>query len=43
VPMKEAAHPDDIAPSYVFLASERYSAFYSGEVLAPVGGETMPG
>jgi NAD(P)-dependent dehydrogenase (short-subunit alcohol dehydrogenase family) len=43
VPMKEAAHPDDIAPSYVFLASERYSAFYSGEILAPVGGETMPG
>jgi NAD(P)-dependent dehydrogenase (short-subunit alcohol dehydrogenase family) len=43
VPMKEAAHPDDIAPSYVFLASERLSGFYTGEVLAPVGGETMPG
>jgi NAD(P)-dependent dehydrogenase (short-subunit alcohol dehydrogenase family) len=42
-PMKEAAHPDDIAPSYVFLASERQSRYYTGEVLAPVGGETMPG
>ena len=42
-PMGEAAHPDDIAPSYVFLASERQSRYYTGEVLAPVGGETMPG
>ncbi|HEX6492269.1 MAG TPA: SDR family oxidoreductase [Candidatus Dormibacteraeota bacterium] len=42
-PMGEAAHPDDIAPSYVFLASERQSRYYSGEVFAPVGGETMPG
>lgn len=42
-PMKQAAHPDDIAPSYVFFASERMSGYYSGEVLAPVGGETMPG
>lgn len=41
--MKQAAHPDDIAPSYVFFASERMSGYYSGEVLAPVGGETMPG
>ncbi|MFW5899445.1 MAG: SDR family oxidoreductase [Jiangellaceae bacterium] len=42
-PMKQAAHPDDIAPSYVFFASERMSGYYTGEVLAPVGGETMPG
>jgi NAD(P)-dependent dehydrogenase (short-subunit alcohol dehydrogenase family) len=42
-PMGRAAEPDDIAPSYVFLASNRLSNFYSGEVLAPVGGETMPG
>lgn len=42
-PMREPAHPDDIAPSYVFLASERHSRYYTGEVLAPVGGETMPG
>jgi NAD(P)-dependent dehydrogenase (short-subunit alcohol dehydrogenase family) len=43
VPMGRAAHPDEIAPSYVFFASGRMSSYYSGEVLAPVGGETMPG
>jgi len=42
-PMGRAAEPDDIAPSYVFLAANQLSNFYSGEVLAPVGGETMPG
>jgi NAD(P)-dependent dehydrogenase (short-subunit alcohol dehydrogenase family) len=42
-PMGRAAHPDEIAPSYVFFASGRLSSYYSGEVLAPVGGETMPG
>jgi NAD(P)-dependent dehydrogenase (short-subunit alcohol dehydrogenase family) len=34
VPMGRAAHPDEIAPSYVFLASGRLSSYYSGEVLA---------
>jgi NAD(P)-dependent dehydrogenase (short-subunit alcohol dehydrogenase family) len=43
VPMARAAHPDEIAPSYVFFASGRLSSYYSGEVLAPVGGETLPG
>ena len=43
VPMQRAAHPDEIAPSYVFFAAGRMSSYYSGEVLAPVGGETMPG
>lgn len=43
VPMGRAAHPDEIAPSYVFFAAERLSSYYSGEVLAPLGGETMPG
>ena len=38
-----AAHPDEIAPSYVFFASGRLSSYYSGEVLAPIGGETLPG
>jgi NAD(P)-dependent dehydrogenase (short-subunit alcohol dehydrogenase family) len=42
-PMGRAAHPDEIAPSYVFFASGRLSSYYSGEVLAPVGGETLPG
>ena len=42
-PMNEAAQPDEIAPSYVFFAAERLSSYYSGEVLAPIGGETLPG
>jgi NAD(P)-dependent dehydrogenase (short-subunit alcohol dehydrogenase family) len=43
VPMSRPAHPDEIAPSYVFFAAGRLSSYYTGEVLAPVGGETMPG
>jgi len=43
VPMGRAAHPDEIAPSYVFLAAGRLSSYYSGEVLAPAGGDTLPG
>ena len=42
-PFGRAAQPDEIAPSYVFFASETMSSYYSGEVLAPLGGETMPG
>ncbi len=38
-----AAHPDEIAPSYVFFAAGRLPSYYSGEVLAPIGGETLPG
>jgi NAD(P)-dependent dehydrogenase (short-subunit alcohol dehydrogenase family) len=43
VPMERAAQPDEIAPSYVFFAAERLSSYYTGEVLAPIGGETLPG
>jgi NAD(P)-dependent dehydrogenase (short-subunit alcohol dehydrogenase family) len=43
VPMQRAAHPDEIAPSYVFFAAGRLSSYYTGEVLAPIGGETLPG
>jgi NAD(P)-dependent dehydrogenase (short-subunit alcohol dehydrogenase family) len=42
-PLGHAADPDDIAPSYLFFAVDSWSNYYSGEVLAPVGGETMPG
>lgn len=38
-PMGRPAEPDEIAPSYVFLASGTLSSYYSGQVLAPVGGE----
>jgi NAD(P)-dependent dehydrogenase (short-subunit alcohol dehydrogenase family) len=43
VPMGRAAQPDEIAPSYVFFASEKLSSYYTGEVLAPIGGEVHPG
>jgi NAD(P)-dependent dehydrogenase (short-subunit alcohol dehydrogenase family) len=43
VPMSRAADPDEIAPSYVFFAAPQLSSYYTGEVLAPIGGETMPG
>lgn len=42
-PFGRAAQPDEIAPSYVFFAADRLSSYYSGEVLAPIGGETLPG
>ncbi|MGA5757188.1 SDR family oxidoreductase [Nonomuraea bangladeshensis] len=42
-PMGRAADPDEIAPSYVFFAANRMSSYYTGEVLAPIGGETLPG
>jgi NAD(P)-dependent dehydrogenase (short-subunit alcohol dehydrogenase family) len=43
VPMGRPAQPDEIAPSYVFFAADSLSSYYTGEVLAPVGGQTMPG
>lgn len=43
VPFERAAQPDEIAPSYVFFAANTMSSYYSGEVLAPIGGETLPG
>lgn len=42
-PMGRAAQPDEIAPSYVFFAAPQLSSYYTGEVLAPIGGETHPG
>jgi NAD(P)-dependent dehydrogenase (short-subunit alcohol dehydrogenase family) len=42
-PFGRPAQPDEIAPSYVFFAANQLSSYYSGEVLAPTGGETLPG
>ncbi len=42
-PFGRPAQPDEVAPSYVFFAADRLSSYYSGEVLAPLGGETLPG
>ncbi|RZQ59445.1 SDR family oxidoreductase [Amycolatopsis suaedae] len=43
VPMGRPAHPDELAPSYVFLAANQLSSYYTGEVIAALGGETHPG
>jgi NAD(P)-dependent dehydrogenase (short-subunit alcohol dehydrogenase family) len=42
-PMERAADPDEIAPSYVFFASNRLSSYYTGQTLVPAGGEIHPG
>jgi NAD(P)-dependent dehydrogenase (short-subunit alcohol dehydrogenase family) len=42
-PYGRVAQPDELAPSYVFFAAEALSSYYSGEVLAALGGETHPG
>jgi len=42
-PMGRAADPDEIAPSYVFFASNSQSSYYTGQTLVPAGGEIHPG
>ncbi len=42
VPMGRAGEPDEVAPCYVFLASED-SAYMTGQVLHPNGGEIVNG
>jgi NAD(P)-dependent dehydrogenase (short-subunit alcohol dehydrogenase family) len=39
-PMKRAAQPEDIAPAYVFLASDADSSYITGIVLEETGGLT---
>jgi NAD(P)-dependent dehydrogenase (short-subunit alcohol dehydrogenase family) len=39
-PMKRPAQPEEIAPAYVFFASEADSSYVTGEVLTLLGGET---
>ena len=42
-PIGRAAQPDEIAPSYVFLASNELSGYYTGQVMGAIGGEIHPG
>jgi NAD(P)-dependent dehydrogenase (short-subunit alcohol dehydrogenase family) len=37
-PMKRPAQPEEIAPAYVFLASNQCSSYITGEVLPVIGG-----
>jgi NAD(P)-dependent dehydrogenase (short-subunit alcohol dehydrogenase family) len=43
VPMKRPAQPEEVAPSYVFLASDADSSYITGIVLGVMGGETTGG
>lgn len=43
VPLGRAAQPDELAPSYVFLASSALSSYYTGEVMSALGGEIAAG
>ncbi|MBW4561100.1 MAG: SDR family oxidoreductase [Mojavia pulchra JT2-VF2] len=42
VPMQRAGQPEEVAPSYVFLASDD-SSYFSGQVLHPNGAEVVNG
>lgn len=39
-PMKRPGQPEEVAPAYVFFASEADSSYITGEILTLLGGET---
>lgn len=43
VPMERPGQPEEVAPSYVFFASNADSGYITGEVLTLLGGETTAG
>jgi NAD(P)-dependent dehydrogenase (short-subunit alcohol dehydrogenase family) len=42
-PMKRPAQPEEIAPAFVYLASEVDSSYVTGEILTLLGGDTTAG
>jgi NAD(P)-dependent dehydrogenase (short-subunit alcohol dehydrogenase family) len=42
-PLKRPAQPEEVAPAYVFLASDADSSYITGETLVIAGGATTPG
>ena len=42
-PLERPAQPEEIAPAFVYFASEADSSYVTGEVLTLLGGETMAG
>jgi NAD(P)-dependent dehydrogenase (short-subunit alcohol dehydrogenase family) len=43
VPVQRPAQPEEIAPAYVFLASDADSSYITGEVIAQLGGQDHGG
>jgi NAD(P)-dependent dehydrogenase (short-subunit alcohol dehydrogenase family) len=43
VPMKRPAQPEELAPAYVFLASDGDSSYITGTIIQVMGGETAGG
>jgi len=43
VPMERAGQPEEVAPAYVFFASEPDSSYITGEILSILGGKTTAG
>ena len=43
VPFKRPGQPEEVAPSFVFFASEADSSYITGEVLSLLGGDTTAG
>ena len=43
VAMERPGQPEELAPAYVFLASNIDSSYISGEILPVLGGETIAG
>jgi NAD(P)-dependent dehydrogenase (short-subunit alcohol dehydrogenase family) len=42
-PLKRPAHSEEIAPAFVYFASEVDSSYVTGEVLTLLGSETIAG
>jgi NAD(P)-dependent dehydrogenase (short-subunit alcohol dehydrogenase family) len=42
-PMKRPGQPEEVAPAFVFFASEADSSYISGEIMTILGGETRAG
>ena len=42
-PMKRPAQPEEIAPTYVYFASEADSSYVTGEIITLLGGDTTAG
>lgn len=43
VPLKRPGQPEEVAPAYVFFASNADSSYITGEILTTLGGETTAG